>query len=436
MNKNTFIKNTMKTKFFFLFFLFFFIFFFPILSYASGGTTDYNIFNKIVTNISHFSSELGIPGFCWSCPIFKKIFLAINILVNHITGNLKEMLIPLTGIILLFLIAFKVLTNVSNVINISGAGFLENLTQTILKFIVIFLLLSSMNTLYQYILEPILRISLSIANRFQELIFGTTLSNTYNISTTSLTTLNEYLRSIGAQELSISSCTNIDCNVPGIILGNHVCTNLIATLCHISSAIIVGFSIGLTFLVAGCNAIENSVNIVLIITGILVCISYISIIIKVPLMLIDPLFKMGFVLAFSPILIVLWFIPSTASYVKNAFFIFLSSCFQFIFVSFLTVFAISMLNFALGVGDQKDVLEKIIRGSDMAIIVSSLKTGFIIVIWAFMASNLASKIMDMSSSLAEFFAGTPGFGHQLASTLVQWTGQAFKKIGYVTRGLK
>lgn len=245
------------------------------------------LYMQIIKNLVCFAEGtlnkwFGMPGFCWICPIFRVVFVGMNIMVNAITGALGTLLVRLAGIILLFIIAFKILKNFIQLGGFSGPDFFKELFSACFKTIVIIIFLKSMDALWYYFLEPILNLALGFANDLQ----------TYAGSATSIESLNEYLQSHGLTEIDVSgSCEGIDCRVSGGILGNATCGNIMRMLCKFSSAVVAGMSMGILLVGSSLSLQDNNINIVLFFVGVFVLISYGTVIVKVPLMYVEAIFK-------------------------------------------------------------------------------------------------------------------------------------------------
>jgi len=382
---------------------------FPVGGYAVGSLEDTSLYMRIIQRMITFledldagASSLGMPGFCWICPIFRVVFVGINIMVNTITGVLENSLIKLAGLILLFVLAFKILKNLIQLGGFSGTEFFKELFFAIFKVMVVVILLRSMNELWRYFLEPILNLALGIANHFTD-------RADIIESVTSLEKLRDYLDSKGIA-FNVSSCKDLNCEVPNAnaILGNSTCNNIMITICKFNAALVAGIGIGILLMGSSLELQDHHFNLILLVIGGIVFFSYITVIVKVPLMYVEAIFKMALVLALSPVLLLLWLMPATASYTVNALKNFIGSCLQIVFLSFMGIFAISMLNFSLGAGTQSNFIDAILDGKEISEILAQLPAGLFVVLWAWVSCSLATRFFEMASSFAEFFAQTGG----------------------------
>lgn len=403
---------------------------------GSGG--DPSIFISIVSalaGVMKWFDNMQMPSFCWACPIYRVVFEVINYFTNQISGQLQAYLKLLCAMALLFIIAYKVLINMVRLNGMDATAFLADIFKSCTKLLVALLLLVSLNSLFIYGLEPLLNMSIAFANKLQSLFFGGDISSATGVSHISLDALNTTLRNMGKAPIAIGDCSNIDCGATGVILGNKLCNNMVQMICTFNSSVVAGIAIAGMLIVGGVQVGITALP--LIIVGLLIgFLGYGNVLIKVPLKLIDPLIRIGFVCALSPLFILLWMIPATASYTHNAFRVFISSCFQIFFVSMMTLFAIVMLEFSLGAGTQVDFIKQLIDGKDFASVVQSMGAGLMILIWAWLSCYLAAKFLDMSSQLANFFAGTPEFGEAFAERIGQYGAMAIRMGGNVLGGIK
>ena len=372
----------------------------PGVAMAQDYPLYMQMIGKMVSFLEDKADSIGMPGFCWACPIFRVVFVGVNILVNAITGALSDVLIKLAAMILLFIIAFKILKAFLQVNGFSGADFLKDLFIACFKVIVVIVFLNSMNALWYYLLEPILNLALGFANHFQV--------SDYVPSVTNIEELNKSLDGYNMPKIEVNSCDTAKCTMThaGAILGNGTCNNILKTICHFNSTIVAGMSLGILFMGSAIGLQDNTINPVFFLIGLGVVLSYGTVFIRVPLLYVEALFKMAFVLALSPILLVLWLIPATTSYTTNALKNFLGCCLQIVFLSFMGVFAVCVLNYSLGAGTESSFIKALLEGQELSEALKKLPAGILVAVWAWVSCALATRFFEMAASFADFFAQT------------------------------
>ena len=110
----------------------------------------------------------SIDNGCWFCGIFGKLFDGVNTISSILSSALREDLIKLLGLAILFFILFKVLKAVISFSEINPKEFLTGLFMPLLKAMFAVIILVNISEFYHYVVNPLTELSIGFATNIQD----------------------------------------------------------------------------------------------------------------------------------------------------------------------------------------------------------------------------------------------------------------------------
>ena len=129
----------------------------PLIAMADDGT-----YVKII------NAFRGDDAGCWFCPIFSKLFDAINDIANSLQTVLSERGKELLALGLLFYLLFKVLKAVISFGAINPKEFFTDLLMQILKCLVVVAVLTNLPSFYKSVVNPMAVVSISFSTEISK----------------------------------------------------------------------------------------------------------------------------------------------------------------------------------------------------------------------------------------------------------------------------
>ena len=144
--------------------IFFLLLLFPILAHASANP---NLFTKITNYFLESNANSSAPSWCITCPIFQAICKSISTTTKYAFALFTPLAIKLLALGILFALTFRILKYLTI---FQEVGFME-VFGDILKFfgraLIAYILLRNLGAVFMYIINPLLNLSLVLANKIQ-----------------------------------------------------------------------------------------------------------------------------------------------------------------------------------------------------------------------------------------------------------------------------
>lgn len=396
----------------------FLLIFFPFLSYASSAPSP--LFGKIINFFLDSSDSTSGPSWCITCPMFQAVYRSIatttKLAFEIFTPSAKTLLAlgVLYGIVFRMLKYFTIFQEV---------GFME-VFGDILKFLgralIAYILLTNLGSIFTYFINPILNLSLTLANKIQ--------SDTGLLAAVQEIDLNG--THLSCNEIS---CSNIVIN--GSLFSEKVCQGLTKLICTLTASTLVSGIMSMYLVVIGATEFQQGwvANIYTCFTGLLLTAGFFQLLLRLPVLFLDSIFRLGFVFILSPFYVVFWVFPSTLEYLKNAFEIIFYTCIFFVCSSAFVYIALHITSFLFR-GDTNtsytDIFDTLASGTDLKTVKEKFNLESSYLLSSIALCFLATKILDMAHVLTSQLVKAKGRipELQLGSALGQGTSNIGKII--------
>lgn len=301
-------------------------------------------------------------GFCWFCPVYDKVFDAMNALATTIANTMIGVFVPTLGVGIFLYVVLKTAGMVTKLQEVDFMQYLGDIFKHVGRAIVGVAIISGSVQIFEYLVSPLLAYTLGFSLQI-------ILTNN-SVGGDLLGGLGGSIFKAGVSVLGGSNSSfcegyeHWDFRGFGFAFSPALKSVIICYLKQISASLIMGMVIGgVIFVLSSIDVVSGMYyNVPLAITGLIIFYSYFCIFLAVPFKLMDAMIRLAFVAALMPLWVVLWVFPQTVSYTKNAFEMFLNCCANFIILSIILVFVFKILEDMLP--NRKELLAAMIPGLD------------------------------------------------------------------------
>lgn len=366
----------------------------PITAWFDGKPSFVKIHNALVSNNNG----------CLFCPIFEKLFNAVNTFATSIAKRLTDVFIKLLSLGLLFFILFKVLKAVFSFSEIDPKQFFTDLFMPIIKAMIAVIILLDISgyfgssTFYNKVVTPLVQLSVGFSNEIQ----GTEKIQVLVVE-----------KGVGSKVKEQNACQASssamgDADTP---LGNGVNEAIQCFLITISVSLINYIAMGASF-VGDCWGSGGFPNVWMFFVGLCILIPTFTIYVTLPFKLLDGIFSLMFVFALMPLWVILWVLPATREYSQKAFTMFLRVLITFVCVSVVLLMTLKILSVMLdgmSAENQKKFWDYLFSDhtTDAAKLID-FSTGAFFTCVAM--SFLALALIEKTETFVDQFAGGGGLG--------------------------
>ena len=358
---------------------------------------------------------------CWFCPIFNKLFEAINKLATSLKDTLTDYGLYLLGLGFLFYILFKVLKVVISFGETNPKEFFTDLLMPILKCVIAGAVLANLGSFYKHVVNPLLLLSIGFATEIS--------SAGAEAGLDSFVQIKEIDGVASAHEvcpaLTVSSISD------GAVFDESVNNAFQCFLKTVSSSVLLYMALGATFIadsfqLGGWQKVLPLFSMFLV--GLCLFCGSFGVFLSFPFKLLDAMFRLMFVAALMPLWVILWVLPATRDKSKAAFSMFLNVLITFICLSVVLLMVLVVLSVALG--DLTDMWPLLIQGRTkeaLELIDWSKGTFFSMLAMTFLAFSLSQK----SDSFVKEFGGggSLGMGEGLQGMAMAGASAVGSKLG-------
>ena len=386
-------------------------------SLTGGGSGD-TLF-QIVIGLFGF----GGSGFCWFCDLYKTLFDIMNSLATTVATSLKNDFLALLGVGMLFFIAFKVGSTVVKLQEVDLMQFLGELFKHLGRAIIAAAFLFGTVQMYHYLISPFLAYALGLAHEVMTQRNANTVTELVTKMLGGGKDGSGFIPHVNAGILNEGATTAFSTQIRDQLIGILEIT---------SASLIAGMIIGcVIILISFADAYLNIIpNFQIMIVGFTILGAYFGVYLAVPFKLIDVMVRLTFVAALTPLWIILWVFPATASYTKNAWEMLLNCCACIICLGVVLVITLEILENMLP--NKEMIIYFLIGGLDM------LATGQMnlinpAVLQTFALGALATSLVKNSSNIATQIVKSYGTG--IGEGMDKAVGQGISSMGKVGAAL-
>ncbi|MDR2902851.1 MAG: hypothetical protein LBU87_07115 [Lactobacillales bacterium] len=344
----------------------------------------------------------GKSGACWTCPLFSALFDGLNNLSTAIATNLSGIFLVLLGIGVLFMIVFKVGKWFVSTAGIDLAEFLNDLLKPLGRAMLAAIFLTYTVSFFSVLINPFLRASFELSAAIVESVGIQEMS----VVTAARTETGVDLRT--TSKPTRAELQAADEKTSGKVLEGSTREMLLYTMKKFSSSLMVGIAVGGYIFVMGCLDTflppVNIPNLKWILIGVTLLICYLYIFIAYPIKMLDALIRLAFVAALMPLWIILWVFPITAKFTKNAWDMFVVSCFTFIALGIVMALIMRLLESSPTIGDAM-FLQQLMNNEISNVVNRYFSNFFPDVIYTVILAFLCYKMIDIAPKLASAFSG-------------------------------
>ena len=317
-----------------------------------------DIGSSITSGISKHAGQLGVgagllamfiasDNGCWFCKVYADLFDTMNSLSGMIATEMADDFLMLLAVGVLFYLVFKIGATVVKLQEVDLMQFLGELFKQLGRAIIAAAFLAGSVEMYKYLISPFLAFSLGLTNMI--VVKGNLMvEESGGIIGKVQSFLTEGLGSLFGMDMDESAIPqmtgaaleNQSTKLPFSIQLREQIVGMLR-LCSVSA--ISGMVLGGTIAIAGLLDTVFFPNFQLLVVGLLILGSYFAIFLAVPFKLIDVMVRLCFVAALTPLWILLWVFPATASYTKSAWEMLLNCCACFICMGVIMVMVFQIM---------------------------------------------------------------------------------------------
>lgn len=396
-----------------------------LLSFAAEATIP--IFNQIISSL--ITPEAAVTSekmlLCWTCPLVEGLYRGMSTVANSALGAYGNKLFALLGLGALFFVLFRILSFFTA---LQPVGFWDAFSE-FLKFFgrVLFavVMLIFIQDIFRLVINPILELSLALATKLQEL--GDFSAKVTQVVSDQMTAMDTSYN---------STCDTLVCKVPAeyTILSQEVCTRIVRLICTFNTTLVVGMSVSVAIIIAGATAFVKGsyqANIYAMLAGGFMGAGFLFLVIRVPALFLDAIFRITFVFVLSPIYVVLWVFPQTVQYTKKAWDIVVYTCVLFVCLSGFIILATYLLGYVFSGKDPEtqELLFKYLQNGMYEEAGSLLGFQGYMLLSTIAICFVGTKIIDMAVPLTNQLVGNvPDVGisalyGKLSGKLTKWIGE-------------
>lgn len=288
---------------------------------------------------------------CWFCPIFEKIFYAINELATNVYNKLRYIFLSLLALGAfgwLLWTVFKFITT------LHGPNIGEFMT-TIFKglgttMLVAILLAMPVSFATSIFIEPFALMGAGLSRDMLSV-------GDFDSDTSSGIKYTQYRYEAGCwgeafvgEQRSMTICKKNDpSKFAGKALSVEVFDTIDCVLRRMSVELVQGIALGAAIVVEAFRSGTLGTlipDISMLLVGALILLIYLMLYVTIPFKMIDILLKFGFLVIVFPLLMVCFVFPATRSYTKKGFDLFLSCCLTLVALCLFISFALQLVNMA------------------------------------------------------------------------------------------
>ncbi len=376
---------------------------------------------------------------CWFCPIFQIVFIAIGQVSEAITVELSWKFVQLMGVMLLFIILFKVGKLLLQLQPQQAVNFLDDFFKPVgAVMIASSLLLVGMpdqvdetakggTNVYSYVLIPMMEASLALSDTIVE----STQGSQYTSTTTQ--------RSAGGSTTTREECS--EGAVAAGVFSEEMDARFLCWLRSISSSLMRGIVTGLSFMFGAVDISWRDVwsffwdegkfyeRLLMFTGGFIMLVAYFIIFIGLPFKIIDTLVRLGFILALVPLWVFFGTFKGLRGYAKTAMNMFVSCCVFFVFLGIIVSFVTHIMN--ASIADEKmSLVTKYLSQNKFDEAATTLNFTGMRFFFIICCAIISWSVMGTASSLATFLAGGSAnltAGDETAQTITDATSSTVRK---------
>lgn len=309
---------------------------------------------------------------CYLCPLLLKIFQACDSLGDQAMNAFSVTIRKLLAIGLALYLAFSVLTHISSFVKVDAAKFWQGVFTQSFKVLIAFFMLTYTNTVYDYIVSPILTASLEYGAAIMEQIPDS--------------------NSIDASRYLAIKTKRLDFRVY-----KELINYMVAIQAGLSTSQAIGFTLICASNSDAIRDLHTIMNFQMFFQGLIIYIFSLFLSIAFAFYLIDSIARLGILFALLPLLITAWPFKLTSGYVTKGVNILLNAAFTFIFMGTMASLIISLIDASLGT-NQIEIIKVFNDGTPKEV----------------------EKLFDMTGIQFLILIATSIFGFQYMSTVVDF----------------
>ena len=362
-------------------------------------------FGQIMEWVVQPESGSGMPAACWFCPLYREIFQIMNTMVTETSTSLTgyfQILLWLGG---LFLIVFYFGKLFISLKEIAMGDMLRGLAVPVGKLMLASLLLANIHTIYFYIVDPALTMSLGLGSE----LMGPTQS-LQRLQAVASVGVSQGRADDRASWQRVQSIVNGAVTCDGLsdifaqnsaFFSNRTYRGVQCLMSRAGASLSSGMALGLTILQWALDDWTDRFKAIWI--GLLVAGCYFFLLVMIGMKLIDPLVRLTVVSALMPLWVVLWAFPATAGYTKKAWEALINVMGTFIFFSvIMCVIEVVMAQALGGENRTNTVFAHIILNTSSENMFRNF--GWREALWCFGYTMVCFQMLNSMDSLVQTFA--------------------------------
>lgn len=329
---------------------------------------------------------------CIFCPVFLKVYNAVNIMSTKSYGVLATGLANVMLIGFAIWIAFSLIGKVSSFTKMDAPKYITELLTQIFKVVFAYVLLRDAHAVYDYALGPLLKAGME---------FGMVL----------LSGSNEYLtscKSLGVENMPVSG-----------LLPSYLYTQLECFIKAVQAELASQQAIGTTLMCVAFNAGGTDVdlevktitipNLSMLFEGIVIWLFAWLLSLAFAFYLIDATVRLGIVGALMPFLIVSWPFKITSKYTTQGFTMFMNTFFTYVFMGLVVSINIQLIGVSMsGAPGGREAVEAALNSNQVTSLKEMLDIGFAGFLILIASCIFGFKICMQATELAGNMAGGGG----------------------------
>lgn len=329
---------------------------------------------------------------CIFCPVFLKVYNAVNIMSTKSYGVLATGLANVMLIGFAIWIAFSLIGKVSSFTKMDAPKYITELLTQVFKVVFAYVLLRDAHAVYDYALGPLLKAGME---------FGMVL----------LSGSNKYLdscKSLGVENMPVSG-----------LLPSYLYTQLECFIKAVQAELASQQAIGTTLMCVAFNAGGSDVdlevktitipNLSMLFEGIVIWLFAWLLSLAFAFYLIDATVRLGIVGALMPFLIVSWPFKITSKYTTQGFTMFMNTFFTYVFMGLVVSINIQLIGVSMsGAPGGREAVEAALNSNQVTSLKEMLDIGFAGFLILIASCIFGFKICMQATELAGNMAGGGG----------------------------
>ena len=374
---------------------------------CEGDASDCEAQHTIMKGCTPLPVKLNEAKTCIFCPLFQSLFLAVQTMARQAFDATKDPIRTVISVAFAIYIAFSVLGHVSSLNKQDAPKFLTGLLGSSFKFLIAFLLLMNKDTIYYYVINPLLSTALDFGGAM--LFSSSAALSTCKTDTAGLT------------------------GTSGVVLPNELYATMECFIKGVQAEIAFAQAAGSSIMCVGMNEASGALgfwDISMVASGLVIYLCALLLSFAFGFYLIDSVVMLGVLGALMTFFIACWPFKITGGYTSKGFNMFMNIFFTFVFMGIVVSINTQLVKAALSTGGLENIEEILSKGNikDSKQVLDMNGAGFLILLCCcFFGFKFSAKTAQLAGSMAG--GGGIDIGAKLGGLVTSGAVNSATKVG-------